>query len=76
MHECNFRNVAEKWAIETGHSWTSRVAEVTRASQPKKLLVTHINPLETGDDPVDIESIRSNVNCPCLVAEDGLVVEF
>lgn len=76
MHECNFRDGSEKWAVETGHSWTSRVAEVTRASRPKKLLVTHINPLETGDDPVDIETIRNNVDCECLVAEDEMVVEF
>lgn len=76
MHECNFRDEAEQWAIQTGHSWTSRVAEVAQNSQPKKLLVTHINPLETTDDPVDIETIRSKVSCECVVAEDEMVVEF
>ncbi len=76
MHECNFRDQAEKWAIETGHSWTSRVADVALASEPKQLLVTHINPLETSDDPVDIEAIRAKLDCPCIVAEDQMVVEF
>ncbi|MCP4890539.1 MAG: MBL fold metallo-hydrolase [Planctomycetaceae bacterium] len=76
MHECNFRDDSEKWAIETGHSWTSRVAEVACASKPRQLLVTHLNPLETSDDPVDIEAIRSRVDCPCQVAADEMVVDF
>ena len=58
MHECYFRDKASHWAIKTGHTWTSRVAEVAAASKPKKLLLTHINPIETSEDPVNIEVIR------------------
>lgn len=76
IHECNFRDSAEKWAIATGHSWTSRVAEVTRLCQPEKLLITHINPLETDEDPVDVEKIQSRVDCPCVIAKDEMVVDF
>ncbi len=76
MHECYFRDGASEWAIKTGHSWTSRVAEVAAASNPKKLLLTHINPLETSDDPVDIERIRSKVDSEVILAEDGLALDF
>jgi ribonuclease BN (tRNA processing enzyme) len=76
LHECYFRDDASEWAQKTGHSWTSRVAEVAAASKPKKLLLTHINPLVTSDDPVDIESIRSRVESEVQVATDGLKVEF
>jgi ribonuclease BN (tRNA processing enzyme) len=76
MHECYFRDDASQWALKTGHSWTSRVAEVAAASKPKKLLLTHINPLETSNDPVEIETIRSRVESEVLVASDGLTLDF
>lgn len=76
MHECYFRDDSKKWAVKTGHSWSSRVADVASLSRPKKLLLTHINPLETADDPVDIESIRRKVDAEVILAEDGLVVDF
>ncbi len=75
MHECYFRDSAADWAEKTGHSWTSRVCEVAELSQPKRLLVTHINPLEGAADPVDLPEIRKRVG-DVMLAEDGLVVEF
>jgi len=76
MHECYFRDSASQWAIKTGHCWSSRVAEVAQLSEPKKLLLTHINPVETCEDPVDIKLIREKVNCDVVLAEDGLKVDF
>ncbi len=76
MHECYFRDSAEDWARKTGHSWTGRVAEVAGLSQPAKLLVTHINPLEDATDPVDLDSIRRQVGCEVILAEDGREVDF
>jgi len=76
MHECYFRDDSEEWARKTGHCWSSRVAEVACCSKPKKLLLTHINPLEKGDDPIDIESIRGRVDSECILAVDGLSFEF
>ena len=76
MHECYFRDSASEWAIKTGHSWTSRVAEVAKASNPKKLLLTHINPLELSDDPVDVQAIRQRVAAEVLLARDGMAVDF
>lgn len=76
MHECYFRDESAKWAMKTGHSWTSRVAEVAARSKPKKLLLTHINPVDDGDDPVDIEKIRRKVDGEVLLARDELALDF
>ncbi|MFK8115314.1 MAG: MBL fold metallo-hydrolase [Rubripirellula sp.] len=76
MHECYFRDSAEEWAIKTGHSWTSRVADVAKASNPKKLLLTHINPLEMSDDPVDSDVIRNSIDGEVILATDGLSFDF
>jgi len=76
MHECYFRDQASAWARKTGHSWTGRVAEVAIASEPKTLLLTHINPLEKADDPIGFDSIREKVDCDVVLAIDGMVVDF
>ncbi|MFG0260863.1 MAG: MBL fold metallo-hydrolase [Novipirellula sp. JB048] len=76
MQECYFRDTAEQWARKTGHCWTSRVAEVANGMRPKKLLITHLNPRDLSDDPVDLETIRRQVDCPVLLAEDEMTVEF
>ncbi|WP_372719002.1 MBL fold metallo-hydrolase [Novipirellula sp.] len=76
MQECYFRDASAEWAKKTGHCWTSRVAEVAKLIQPKQLLVTHINPLETSEDPVDLDVIRNAVDCPVVLAEDEMTIEF
>ncbi len=76
MHECYFRDSAAEWAQTTGHSWTGRVIEVSAAAKPKKLLLTHINPIELSDDPVDLDSIRSSLECEVVLAADQMVVDF
>ena len=76
LHECNFRNKDVDWALTTGHSWTDRVAHVARLSTPKKLLLTHLNPLETSSDPVESDLIRQHIKGELLLAEDGLEVHF
>ena len=76
LHECNFRNEDAEWTLATGHSWTDRVAEIARLSTPKKLLITHLNPLETVPDPVDSEVIRQQVDTELLLAVDGMELNF
>ncbi len=76
LHECYFRDSAEKWALRTGHCWTSRLIEVAKKCRPRQLLVTHINPLEDSADPVDLERIRGELDCDVILAEDGLTVDF
>lgn len=75
LHECNFRDSAEEWAIKTGHSWTSLAAEIARTAEVGQLLLAHINPLETTDDPVDLAVARRLFNNATLAA-DNLVIEF
>ena len=76
IHECYFRDSAADWAEKTGHTFTSRLAEIARSCQPTKLLVTHINPLEEADDPVDLELLRSTSDAEVVLAEDRLVLDF
>jgi ribonuclease BN (tRNA processing enzyme) len=76
MHECYFRDSLEKFAIKTGHCWTSRLIEVVQKCRPKRLLVTHVNPLELASDPVDLERIRDAVDCEVVLAEDDLSLDF
>ena len=76
MHECYFRDSGKHWAEKTGHCWTSRLAEVIKASQPKKTLVTHVNPLESRDDPVEIAWIRDQTGGDVFLATDGAVIDF
>ena len=76
MHECYFRDGAADWAIKTGHSWTSRVAEVACGCDPVKLLLTHINPIERSDDPVSMGQIQAKIGGEVILATDGLTLEF
>ena len=66
-----------EWAEKTGHSWTGRVTEIASLATPKRLLVTHLNPLiptdqdavkaETDETP-DEESVKNAVGAEALEA--------
>ncbi|WP_153555545.1 MBL fold metallo-hydrolase [Roseimaritima sediminicola] len=75
LHECNFRDDQTQWAEKTGHSWTSRVASVAQMAQVRQLVLTHLNPLENGDDPVGIDSARQ-LFPQTQIAADKMVLEF
>ena len=76
LHECYFRNDHAAWAEKTGHSWTDRVAEVAGKSKPKHLLLTHINPIQASEDPVEIDQIQSKLTGKVTLAADKMVIEF
>ena len=76
MHECYFRDSAAEWAEKTGHTYSSRVAEVANNSSPKKLLLTHVNPLETGDDLVGLDVIQKKTQVEVVVASDEMQIDF
>ncbi|MBA4032427.1 MAG: metal-dependent hydrolase [Planctomyces sp.] len=69
IHECSFRDRDAKWCEPTGHSHTSAVARVARDAQVKQLYLTHIDPRETGDDPVDLALARQ-IFAATFVSED------
>lgn len=75
VHECSFRDQEREWATQTGHCWTSRAAKIGRSGEVKRLLLAHINPLETGPDPIDLAQARA-IFPETDVAADGDVIPF
>jgi ribonuclease BN (tRNA processing enzyme) len=75
MHECSFRDSEEKWAIQTGHSWPSKVATLAREADVRRLLLIHINPKEQGPDPIGLDKVRS-IYGDAMIAWDGMTVDL
>lgn len=59
IHECYFPDDQLAWADKTGHSHTSAVARLACECHVKRLLLTHIDPLRPGDDPIGLEMARA-----------------
>jgi ribonuclease Z len=75
LHECYFPDVHADWANLTGHSHTTPVVEVARRAGVGRLVLTHINPLATEDDPIGLEAARA-VFPTTELGYDGMEVEF
>jgi ribonuclease BN (tRNA processing enzyme) len=75
VHECNFRDREQEWAIKTGHSCTSAVAAVAKQASVKRLVLLHFNPLDDSDDPVDLAAARAILPATDL-GHDGMSIEF
>jgi len=75
MHECNFTDDAQAWAIKTGHCWTSRAAGIANAARVKHLLLTHVNPLADPIDPVDIKQAQT-IFPNSTIATDMSAIDF
>jgi ribonuclease BN (tRNA processing enzyme) len=58
IHECYFPDDCGEMAALTGHSSTSAVAEVARDAGVGRLLLVHIDPRRTDDDPVGVRRAR------------------
>jgi ribonuclease BN (tRNA processing enzyme) len=74
IHECNFADGSEELALKTGHSCLSPVLAIAKAAAPKRLLLTHVNPLAT-DDPVGLDLV-ADPGLPVSVAYDLQRIEF
>jgi len=59
VHECYFSDAQAEWAERTGHSCTTPVAQVARKAEVGRLVLVHINPLCTGDDPIGLPTARA-----------------
>lgn len=55
IHECYFPDDLQEWAARTGHSCTSTVARLAREAEVGELILTHIDPQRTGDDPIGLD---------------------
>ncbi|MBL4885550.1 MAG: metal-dependent hydrolase [Planctomycetaceae bacterium] len=75
IHECYFLDDMQDWAEKTGHSFKSQVLELARDANAKQLLLTHIDPEQTGEDPLELakgNSIFPNVS----TAQDLMTVDL
>jgi ribonuclease BN (tRNA processing enzyme) len=75
IHECYFPDDQAALAETTGHSTTSRVAEVARRAAVGRLVLVHMNPQDESDDPIGIAAARA-VFPRVEVGEDEEVYEF
>jgi ribonuclease Z len=75
VHECYFSDASQPWAAMTGHSCTTSVAEVARAADVGRLVLVHLNPLSTEDDPIGLEVARA-IFPATDIGEDLMEVEF
>jgi len=72
LHECNFHDHQKEWAIKTGHCYLGKVAEVSQATQPKRLLLTHVNPI----DELLLDPDDARFGMPVEVVSDQQVIDF
>ncbi|HVX13446.1 MAG TPA: MBL fold metallo-hydrolase [Pirellulales bacterium] len=75
VHECNFTDECRDQALLTGHSHTTPVAQVAKRAQVGELLLVHLNPIASGDDPVGLDVARA-IFPKTTIAHDNMVVEF
>lgn len=75
VHECYFSDESAEWAARTGHSWTTGVAQVACAAGVKRLVLVHLNPLSTADDPIGLDVARA-VFPNTEIGEDLMELEF
>ena len=75
VHECYFADAQAQWARKVGHSHTTPVAEVARAAGVRRLVLVHVNPLSTADDPIGLDVARA-IFPNTILAEDRMELEF
>jgi len=75
IHECYFSDVHAEWARHIGHSWTTAVAQVAREARVGRLVLVHLNPLSTADDPIGLEVARA-IFPNTTIGEDLMELEF
>ena len=75
IHECYFPDGWEEWAAKTGHSCATPVAEVARAAGVGRLVLVHVNPLATGEDPIGLGAARA-VFPAAELGMDMMEIEF
>lgn len=73
IHECYFPDAQSQWADTTGHSTTSRVLQLARDAGVGRLVLTHLDPLAVGDDPLKLEAVRA-VFPSVEIAGDGMEI--
>jgi ribonuclease BN (tRNA processing enzyme) len=75
IHECNFPDGRELHAEMTGHSCTTPVAQVAKAADVGRLVLTHFDALDESDDPIGVADARKIFPRTDL-GEDEMEIEF
>ena len=75
IHECYFADDQADWARKVGHSHTTPVAQVAERAGVKRLVLVHLNPLSTADDPVGLDVARA-IFPNTILGEDRMELEF
>jgi len=75
VHECYFPDSMADWAKTTGHSCTTPVAEVAKKAGVGRLVLVHLNPLATEEDPIGLDIARA-IFPNTRLGSDLLEVEF
>ena len=75
LHECYFPDERAEWAQMTGHSHTTPVAQVAAKAEVGRLVLVHMNPVATEDDPIGLDTARAIFPATEL-GEDLTIVEF
>jgi ribonuclease BN (tRNA processing enzyme) len=75
VHECYFSDDEAQWARQLGHSHTTPVAQVAQRAGVKRLVLVHLNPLSTADDPIGLDVARA-IFPNTILGEDRMALEF
>jgi ribonuclease Z len=75
IHECNFPDEVAEWSQKVGHSHATQVAKLAQKAEVKRLLLVHIDPQRTDDDPIGLATAQA-IFANTEIAEDGMSVEF
>ena len=75
LHECYFADGNEAFAEKTGHSCTTPAAQVAQAAGVGRLILVHVAPHSTADDPIGLSTARAIFPATEL-AEDNMEIEF
>ncbi|MCC9602362.1 MBL fold metallo-hydrolase [Stieleria sp. JC731] len=78
MHECYFQDHLADQAEKTGHTYCSRLAEIAKLANPKKLLLTHVNPIDPNPSAMldDVIAGLRSTSIQSSLAEDRMLVHF
>lgn len=75
IHECYFPDAQSAFAVQTGHSHTTPVAELARDAGVGRMVLVHIDPLNDSDDPVELAKARA-IFPDTELAVDGMILEL
>ncbi|MBO8179041.1 MAG: ribonuclease Z [Archaeoglobus sp.] len=74
IHDASFKEELKEWAIESGHSTAREAAEVAKAANVKKLILTHISTRYSKDATPLLEEAKE-VFSNTIIASDFLSIE-